>query len=108
MIRKSLLAASVMVLALGAGKAASAEPVFLEPYGELNSARTFSSSPADSRPKDALQGQNSGEGAKANSFIISPTAYTDHLTPPAAVPAARRSADPGRPPQAVGHDRGRR
>jgi hypothetical protein len=60
------------MLVMGGGRAAQADPVFLEPYGELFSARTFSPSAGDTRPKDALQGQGAGEEGKASSFIVSP------------------------------------
>lgn len=76
MVRKSLLAASLAVLAMGAGRAAQADPVFLEPYGELYSARTFAPSAADTRPKDVLQGQGGGENAKGSALVISPTFWT--------------------------------
>jgi len=59
MLRKTLLAASLALLAFAAAKPASATPTFLEPYGDIFGARTFLSSPADSRPKDALQTQES-------------------------------------------------
>jgi hypothetical protein len=72
MVRKSLLVATLAVLALDGGRAAQADPVFLEPYGELYSARTFAASPSDERPKDAVQGQRAGEDAPSASFIISP------------------------------------
>jgi hypothetical protein len=73
MVRKSLIVASLALLAMGGGRAAQADPVFLEPYGELFSARTFSPSAGDPRPKDAFQGQGAGEEGKASSFVISPT-----------------------------------
>lgn len=57
MLRKTLLAASLALLAFVAAKPASATPTFLEPYGDIFGARTFLGSSADTRPKDALQTQ---------------------------------------------------
>lgn len=79
MVRKTLLVASLALLAAGAGRPAGADPVFLEPYGEIYSARTFAASSTDGRPKDAVQGQGAGEEAKPSSFIISPFYRTTSL-----------------------------
>ena len=74
MVRKSLLVATLAVLAVGGGRAAQADPVFLEPYGELFSARTFQASPNDPRPKDAFQGQRAAdEEGNPASIVISPS-----------------------------------
>jgi len=54
MVRRSYLVAALALVALGAGKPASAHPRFIEPYGRLFQARTFLCTPVDKRPKDAL------------------------------------------------------
>ena len=77
MIKKSLFAASLALLAVGAGRSASAGPVFLEPYGEIFGARTFISSPADSRPKDALQTQDTRKEEPTQRFLVSPFVRDD-------------------------------
>jgi hypothetical protein len=59
MLRKTLIAALLALLAVGAGGPAKANPVFLEPYPDIFQARTFLASPTDPRPKDALQQQKS-------------------------------------------------
>jgi hypothetical protein len=59
MLKKSLLAASLSLLAVGLGRPAAAAPVYLEPYGEIFGARTILGSREDLRPKDALQEQGS-------------------------------------------------
>jgi hypothetical protein len=69
MLRKTLLAASLALLAFVAAKPAAATPVFLEPYGDIFGARTFLSSPADARPKDALQTQESKKENPTRRFI---------------------------------------
>ena len=71
MVKKTLLAASLL-LAVGAGRPASADPKFLEPYGNIFAARTFLAAPGDDRPKDALQGQESKVQDPQRRLILSP------------------------------------
>jgi len=71
MVNKSLLAVSLALLAIGVGRPAQADPKFLEAYPDIFGARTFLGSPSDSRPKDAYQNQESGEGnARKRAFIV--------------------------------------
>jgi len=69
MVRKSLLAASLALLVVGVGRPAKADPKFLESYPDIFGARTLLASPSDSRPKDAVQNQESGEGNARNNAI---------------------------------------
>jgi hypothetical protein len=69
MLRKTLLAASLALLAVVAARPASATPTFLEPYGDIFGARTFLGSPADTRPKDALQTQESNKETPTRRII---------------------------------------
>jgi len=70
MVRKSLLALSLALLAVGVGRPAKADPKFLEAYPDIFGARTLLGSPSDSRPKDALQNQESGDNARSHAFTV--------------------------------------
>jgi len=71
MVRKSLLAASLALLAVGVGRPAKADAKFLEAYPDIFGARTLLGSPSDPRPKDAIQNQETGEGnARKSAFIV--------------------------------------
>jgi len=73
MVRNSLIAASLALLVAGAAGPVRADAKFLEPYTDIFGARTFLGSPTDTRPKDAWQNQESGEGnARSSAFIIAP------------------------------------
>jgi hypothetical protein len=71
MVRKSLVAVTLALLAFGAGRPAAADQKFLEPYGEIFGARTLLGSPNDLRPRDAIQGQEE-VGGRASAFIVNP------------------------------------
>jgi hypothetical protein len=71
MFKRSLLAASLAVLAFGAVRPASADPKFLDTYGGIYSARPLMGIPDDDRPKDAIMAQKNKEG-KDSSFYASP------------------------------------
>jgi len=70
MVRNSLIAVSLALLAIGAGRPAAADAKFLESYPDIFGARTFLGSPEDTRPKDAIQNQESGEGGSRKSALI--------------------------------------
>jgi opacity protein-like surface antigen len=69
---KSLIIASLAVLAAGAGRPASADLKLLEPYGGIYSGRTLLGSPADKRPKDAQQNQTARMENIRQAFVVSP------------------------------------
>ncbi len=72
MVRKTLIAASLALLAIGGARPSSADARFLESYGEIFGARTIIGRPNDARPKDAIHGQEDGEDARTSAFFISP------------------------------------
>jgi hypothetical protein len=70
MLKRSLVCASLALGAACAAGPASADALFFEPYGELFSARTLMASPADNRPKDALQRRATREDDKMHRFEL--------------------------------------
>jgi hypothetical protein len=72
MVRNSLIAASLVLLAVGVCLPAAADLKTLEPYGGIYSARTLLGSPDDKRPKDAQQSQGSRVADPKERFAVSP------------------------------------
>jgi len=72
MVRKTCLAAGLLLLGLAAGRPAQAHPRFYEPYGRIFGARTFLCTPVDKRPKDALHAQRSRLDDPRQRLIVSP------------------------------------
>lgn len=79
MLRKSLIAGSLALLALGTCRPAAADAKFLEEYGNLFGGRTFLAAPDDTSPKDALKATHQGEGGPTTRFLISP--FFRHVDP---------------------------
>jgi hypothetical protein len=72
MDKKSLGVALLAMLVVGVGRPANADPKFLEPYGDIFSARPVLTSPNDGRPKDALQQQGTKKKDATEKFLVSP------------------------------------
>lgn len=107
MLRKSIVAAALMLTSLGAVRPASADLKFLEPYGGIYSGRTLLGSPLDSRAKDALQSQPSTPAGARQRFVISPLfAHSDdhggEVTSFGGTLAYANSVNPGHPWQIQG------
>src|SRR5687768_7087048 len=68
MNRKWLFLVSLGLLA-GVARPGSADPKFLEPYGNIFGARTFLSLTDDARVKDALQNQPTGDEDGKDRFL---------------------------------------
>jgi hypothetical protein len=70
--RRCLLALGLLLSGLIPARPAKADPKFLDPYGEIFSARPVLTSPDDGRPKDALQRQPSKKKDATDKFLVSP------------------------------------
>ena len=79
MVKRSLVCASLALLAASAAQPASADTKFFEPYGNIFGARTILGSPADARPKDALQTQESRREEPTRRIAVSPFFNTEDL-----------------------------
>ena len=69
---RSLTVTLSACLIAAAATSAHADPKFLEPYGQLFSARPALAAPGDDRPKDALQGQATKVEDPARRLLVSP------------------------------------
>ncbi len=72
MFKKTLLAASLALLAVGVAQPAKADATFLEPYGNTFTARPLLALPGDTRPTDAFTGQASNTEDPTQRFFVSP------------------------------------
>ncbi|MFN3652145.1 MAG: hypothetical protein ACK47B_21420 [Armatimonadota bacterium] len=72
MFRKSLIVASLALLAVGAGSPASADPKFLESYDQIYGGRTFLPSEGDPRPMTALQASPSDVENPTSRILAAP------------------------------------
>jgi hypothetical protein len=65
MLKKTLIAVSLGLLALGMGRPAAAQATFLSEYGLLEGARPAQAIADNNQPKNALQAQNLGDAKTA-------------------------------------------
>jgi hypothetical protein len=82
MVKKTLIAASLAALVIGVSGPASADPKFLEEYGEIFGGRTVLGSAADSgRANNALQGAESKVESPTSRILASPFYRTTDIGP---------------------------
>jgi len=72
MIKKTLIAATLALLAAGTAQPAQADATFLEPYGNTFTARPLLALPGDTRPTDAFTGQASRVEDPTQRLFVSP------------------------------------
>lgn len=80
MFKKSLIVASLALLAIGAGQPASAAPLFLENYNDIFGARTFLQSEGDKRPSGLIDDRASKDAENPKTrFIANPALRTTNV-----------------------------
>lgn len=72
MVKRTLIGVTLALLTAGVCQPVKADTKFLEPYDNLFGARTILGSPADTRPKDALQAQASNVKDPKTRVSVSP------------------------------------